>query len=194
MRNIEQILSGIEGLTDDQRKAIVDGVNENYRSKAEAESKAERISTLEAEIEGYKSKIEKLESDNSEVSALKQQLADFEAAEEKRKADAEEAERHASFEKVFDEAVKSREAKVGNAFANPFMHDGILSRVRDLCEENPAVSVKDAIDSVTKDVPGVWMNPQQAPAIMPSDVGGEKSKEDAAKQTIRRFMAGLTSE
>ncbi len=193
MRNIEQILSDIEGLalTDEQRSAIIAGVAENYRTKAEVDGKARHIEALEKEIEDYKESVSKLEGDASEIGKLREQIAGYEkAAAEREQREAEEA-KAASFAKVFDDAVRNRKADEGNSFANEYARQGILSKVREMCEGNPAMSVSDAIDAATKDVAGVWVNPQRDPAKMPTGDGtqSDKSKE-AAAQTIIDFMRG----
>lgn len=192
MRNIEQILSGIEGITDEQAKAIKEGVAENYRSKAEVDSKAKRISDLEGEIETYKESIAKLEGGNDEVEALRKQVADYEAAESKRKEEEDEAKRASDFSKAFDDAVAARKEGTGTAFANGFVRESIMAKVRAKCEGDVTTSIGDAIEAVTKDVDGVWANPHKPdPAKMPTDIGASKDvKLEAAKKSIRHFMAG----
>lgn len=193
MRNIEQILASIEGLTltDEQRSAIVTGVAENYRTKAEVDGKASRIESLEKEIADYRASISKLEGDTSELESLRKQVADYERANAEREQREAEDAKAASFARVFDEAVKARDVEQGNSFANEYARQGILAKVRELCEGNPAISVSDAIDTVTKDVTGIWVNPQKDPAKMPAGDGtqSDKSKEAAAK-TIIDFMRG----
>lgn len=193
MLNIEQILSEIEGITDDQRKAIISGVNENYRTKAETDSKAQRISALEKEVEEYKQSVEKLQGESQEIENLKQQIADFEAADEKRKNDEIEADKAASFAKTFDDAVASRKDGTGTAFANDLMRESVLAKVREMCEGDTTIGVSEAIESVTKNVAGVWANPQKRePAKMPTSVENKDDKQKAAMNTIHQFMAGVS--
>lgn len=191
MKNIEQILGEVEGLTDEQKSEITKGVTENYRTVAEVKTKTDRITELEGEVSTYKESIEALEGDSKKLDELKAKVAEYEEAEEKRKAEAEEQAKATAFEKNFDEAIKNRSAEQGNSFVNDMMRDSVLTKVRKMCAEDESKGIAEAIDAVTKDVSGVWKNPQQPVHKMPNNTGaaGEDSTED--KRTMANFLRGI---
>lgn len=191
MKNIEQILGEVEGLTDEQKSEITKGVTENYRTVAEVKTKTDRITELEGEVSTYKESIEALEGDSKKLDELKAKVAEYEEAEEKRKTEAEEQAKATAFEKNFDEAIKNRSAEQGNSFVNDMMRDSVLTKVRKMCAEDESKGIAEAIDAVTKDVSGVWKNPQQPVHKMPNNTGaaGEDSTED--KRTMANFLRGI---
>lgn len=183
MRNIEQILSEVEGLTDEQKSEIAKGVTENYRSIEEVTKKTDRIAELEGKVTEYEESIGKLEGDNQELEALKAKVTEYEQAETKRNEEEAEQKKLAEFSNRFDEAVKNR--KVGNQFANEMMRDSVLTKVRALCADNEGKGIEEAIEEVTKDVSGVWKNPQQPVHKMPTgdgDKGVDEAKKSLAAQ------------
>lgn len=188
MRNIEQILAEVEGLTDEQKSEITKGVTENYRSIEEVTKKTDRITELEGKVTEYEESIGKLEGDNQELEALKAKVTEYEEAETKRKAEAEEAEKLATFTKQFDDAVKNRD--VGNQFANDMMRDSVLTKVRALCAQDEAKGISEAIEEVTKDVPGIWKNPQQPAHKMPNGTANTDTSEED-KRIMANFLRGL---
>lgn len=183
MRNIEQILADYE-LGDEAKAEIAKAVNENYRTINEVQSKSERIEKLESQVAEYEERIKTLDSDSQENEELKAKVAEYEQAEAERKRKEEEREGMEAFAKSFDEAVSKR--KAGNEFSNPLIRDSVLSRVHEMCANNPAIGIEDAISTVTKDVDGVWANPQQKPHNMPT--GKTVGDEDTDKMTMARFL------
>lgn len=185
MRNIEQILADFE--IDDEIKAkIAEGVNENYRTINEVQSKTERIEKLESQVAEYEERIKTLDSDSQENEELKAKVAEYEQAEAERKRQEEERESMEAFAKSFDDAVSKR--KAGNEFSNQLIRESVLSRVHEMCSNNPAIGIEDAISTVTKDVDGVWANPQQKPHNMPSGTTGSDVETD--KMAMARFLFG----
>lgn len=183
MRNIEQILADCE-LEDEAKAKIAEAVNENYRTINEVQSKTERIEKLESQVAEYEERIKTLDSDSQENEALKAKVAEYEQAEAERKAEEEEREGREAFAKSFDEAVAKR--KAGNSFSNPLIRESVLSKVMDMCAGNPAIGIDDAISTVTKDVDGVWANPQQQPHNMPT--GNTWGSDEEDKMTMARFL------
>lgn len=191
MRNIEQILAEVDGLTDEQKSAIQAGVTENYRTVNEVKTKADRITELEAQVTEYQESIEKLEGDSSELESLKARVTEYEEAEKKRQEDEAEADKLAKFAKTFDEAIRSRSTEQGNAFANDMMRDSVLEKVRKLCAEDESKGISEAIDEVTKDVSGIWKNPQQPVHKMPNNTGAAGSDSTEDKRTMANFLRGI---
>lgn len=192
MKSIEQLLDETEGLelTEEQRKAIVDGVKANYKTVAETNAKAERIADLEAQLKERDEAIGKLEGDAKEVEALRKQVSDFEAAETKRKADEAKAEAASEFEKRFDAAIAARSAEEGNRLY-PLAREALIPKVREACERDSSLTVADAIAALTKDAEGVFVNPQQDVKRMPADIGsGAGASEDSQKKAFAARLFG----
>ena len=78
MKNIETILSevGIE-LTDEQKKAIVDGVAENYKTINDWQKQVDKVSNLTQQLTTTKDELKKF--DGVDADGLKKQISDLEA-------------------------------------------------------------------------------------------------------------------
>lgn len=184
MKDIKAILSGFE-LSDEDREAIIKEVGENYRSIVEVTKKADRIKELEEQNNALTEQVGNLEGDGEEVEKLRQQVADFEAAEKERKAEAEETEKRNQFRTVFDAAIGDRE------FANDIIRDSIFNKAYATCSATTGLDAKHVIDEMTKDADGIWKNPQQEAHKMPdpAQISTKKATgEDAAKKQIADFL------
>ena len=184
MKNIQAILEGYE-LTDEQRSKIAAEVDENYRSIEEIEKRRARIVELEEQNAALTEQIGSLQGDSEEVEVLRKQVQDFETQETERKQREEEAQKRDSFRVLFDAAVGS------NEFANDLMRDTVFEKVYAQCQSDTGKGAKEALDAVTKDVDGVWKNPQNDVHKMPeqSQLATKKETgEAAAKETIKQFM------
>lgn len=188
MKDIKAILEEHgQSLDSEAAGAILRDVQENYRTVAEVEKKAARISELEARQKELTEQVGALEGQGDEVQALKKRVADYEQAEKERVAEAREATRRAEFERAFEGAVGSRE------FANDLVRDSVMARAMDACSKDSTLGVKEAVEAATKDVPGVWRNPQKDPAKMPDpkDVSSRKGNtEEDAKRDLARSLFG----
>lgn len=182
MKNIQQILDSVGGLTDEQVSAIVDGVTANYRTISEMEQKAAKVAELESENESMKDAISKLKITGAEAERLQKLVDDYEAAEEERKAREDEERRLREFAAAFDDAVKSKNRE----FSNDFMREAILSKVREKCAQSEGMGISDAIEAVTNDVPGVWKSPQAKIEITPGANGTDE--EAAERKRLADFM------
>lgn len=186
MQDIKGILKeNAPELPEEAAKAIIEAVGENYRTIKEAEQKAQRITALEAELAERDEAIKQMEGAGAEVEALRAKVTEFEAAEAKRTADEAEAQKRRAFEQSFDAALDGRE------FANGMLRETVLDRAYKLCADSEGLGVKDAIDSLTKDQSGVWVNPQADPKKMPGSSDMTNSHESNADQSKRAFAARL---
>lgn len=162
MKDIKAILEDhAPSLDDDARAAILRDVQDNYRTVAEVEKKAQRIADLEARQAELSEQVGALEGAGDEVQALKDRVAEYERAEKERLEEADRATKRTAFERAFDDAVGDRE------FANDLVRKSVLESAMKACGESSAVGVREAIEAATKDVPNVWKNPQHDPAKMP---------------------------
>lgn len=184
MKDIKAILEDHASALDAEATAkILREVQDNYRTVAEVEKKAQRISELEAMQGELAKQVESLEGAGQEVQALKEQVGEYQAKEKERLAQAQKATERASFEKAFDAALDGRE------FANDLVRESVFSRAMELCGSDSAVGVREAIESATKDVPGVWHNPQKDPAKMPDPLSMTSRKESGDEDAALRKMA-----
>lgn len=186
MKDIKAILEGFT-LTDEDREAIIKEVGENYRSIVEVTKKSQRIEELENQNKALTEQVNNLEGDGEELENLRKQISDFEAAEEKRKADENEAAKRDKFRAAFNEAVGER------TFTNDVIRDAIFEKAYKECGDDVATGAKEAIEKLTKDTEGIWTNPQRDVNKMPSqeDISGNKDhKVTDAKKTISDFMFG----
>ena len=186
MKDIKAILEGIT-LTDEDREAIIREVGENYRSIVEVTKKAQRIEELETQNKALTEQVGNLEGDGEELESLRKQVSQFAEAEERRKANELEASKRNNFRVIFDAALGDRK------FANEMIGETVFNRAYEECGENAAINAKDAIEKLTKDMDGIWQNPQKVKEKMPSqnDISNNKDHEarDDAK-TIAGFMFG----
>lgn len=187
MQDIKAILKEhAPDLSDEAKAAVEKAVLENYRTVNETNAKAERVKQLEAENAELTEKVESIEADSKELDELKETVAQFKEKEEQRKAEAEEAEKRETFKAAFDNALGERK------FSNDLMRDTVFDKAYKLCGEDSAVGVSDAIESVTKDVDGVWSNPQQDAKKMPGTNGIERKTPEPSesKKTFAKTLFG----
>lgn len=186
MKDIKAILAGFN-LDDEVCEAIIREVGENYRSIVEVTKKTQRIEELETQNKALTEQVNNLEGEGEELENLRKQVSDFEAAEEKRKADEQEAAQRKSFEVLFNEALGDKE------FTNDMTRDAIFEKAFKKCNETVGYKPEDAIEELTKDTDGIWKNPQNDVAKMPgqNDLSNNQDREvKDAKQTIKDFMFG----
>lgn len=186
MKDIKAILEGFD-LTDEQRETIIKEVGENYRSIVEVTKKTQRIEELENQNKALTEQVNNLEGDGEELENLRKQISDFEAAEEKRKAEETEAAKREKFRTAFDDAVGER------TFTNDVIREAIFEKAYKRCGDDVATGAKEAIEELTKDTEGIWTNPQNDVKKMPGqkDLSNNKDheeKDDA--RTIANFMFG----
>lgn len=193
MKNVIDILRelGFE-MDEDKAKAVEKAVLESYRTIEELNGKSAkldaanaRVSELEAQAGELSKQLKALDSEKGAsaeaIDALKAKVAEYEQAEADRKAKQEADEREAKFREAFDAAVGDRK------FANDFVRDSIFQRSIKAREADPVKGYGDIIAELTKDVPGVWENPQADPKNLPrpGEGGGEAG---TSKPTFRHFF------
>lgn len=187
MQGIKAILKEhAPDLNDETLEATASALLKKYRSKEELDAKAERVKQLEAENAELTEKVDSIEADSKELDELKETVAQFKEKEEQRKAEAEEAAKRETFKTAFDTALGERK------FSNDLMRETVFDKAYKLCGEDSAVGVSDAIESVTKDVDGVWSNPQQDAKKMPGTNGIERKTTDPDADK-KSFANGLFS-
>lgn len=162
MSKLHDILTGA-GLdpakADEAERSILEG----WRSKEETEKKAQRIAELESQVKDYAEQVAKM-GDTSETEALKAKVAEYEKADEERKAkDARDAKR-AEFRKEFDAAVGDRK------FANEMTAEAVFEKALAKREQFPETGTEEIVKQLTVG-DGVFANPQRDPARQPMPTG-----------------------
>ena len=171
MQNIKDILAA-NGISDEDVVSKIEaGVLANYRTVSEVEGKNEKLANANEKISAANAKIDELTAalesaqnlntaDAESVKKLQDQLAEFKAKSEAEAAAAAEKQAKEEFAKTFNEALGDRK------FANPLIAHSVSETVRAIAEKNPDMNVSDIIESTTKDMAGVWTNPQREVHVM----------------------------
>lgn len=184
MKDIRVILEEA-GLDKDKIDATAKEVLENYKSINEVEAKTEKIKELEKETSELREQIENAQGSEEEIQRLKATVEEYKAAEEKRNADEKEKANRDSFSTVFEASLDGKE------FANDLLKETVFEKVYGMCKEASGLGAKEAIESVTKDIPGVWVNPQTDPRKMPSAGQLDSKQLDGASEKrdfVRSFF------
>lgn len=161
MKDIRAILNDHE-IPEETREAIAKEVRANYKTIADWQKKADRIAELEEANAALTEKAAALKDGSDEAEALRQQVAELQAAEAKRQADAEEADRRETFRKSFEDALGERK------FANGIVADAVFTAAYDRCRAEAGLDVAKAIEEAVNGADGVWVNPQRDPEKMPN--------------------------
>lgn len=186
MKDIKAILAGFN-LTDEERETIIREVGENYRSVVEMTKKAQRIEELEGQNKALTEQVSNLEGEGEELEKLREQVNQFAEAEERRRANEEEASKRETFKARFNAAVGDRE------FTNDLIRDSIFEKTYAKCSGTIGYDPKEAIEELTKNTDGIWKNPQQDPNKMPSQNDLANNQDHEAKNdraAIKSFMFG----
>lgn len=166
MQDIQDILKaqGIE-VTEEQMKAIKNGVLENYRSKAETEAKAAKVKELETQLEKANAALESASkvdpAKSEEIEALKTQIAEYEKAETERKTKEAETASRSDFKAKFDAEIGAKK------FVSKVVGDAIFNAAYTTAKANPDMSIADVLKTATGDDKGIFANPQADPEKMP---------------------------
>lgn len=184
MKDIKAILTEhLPEIEAETLAAITADVKANYKTVSEWTKKVERISELEEANAALADRASKVEGDSAEIEELKAEIARRDEAEAKRQADEAEAAKRDAFSAAFEEALGDRK------FANDLMRETVFDRAYRACSDNTAKGVMDALDELTKDVPGVWLNPQRDPMRMPTAGQISSTKQQSAEE--RSFFDAL---
>ena len=193
MKNIKDIIGelGIE-LDEEKLGDLEKSVLENYRTVAEVENKQSRISELEQQLATANEALEAAKnadvSNADEVQAMRDKIAAYEAADEKRKAQTEEEKARQEFDEKFGKAVGDKK------FVNDIVRGAVADKTYAIAKANPDMDVAAILGGVVGDAEGVWQNPQQTINKMPAASGNGGSA--AGTQTIQNIedLKGMSVE
>lgn len=166
LQNIEEILkaNGIEG---DPAKAIVKAVGENYKTVAEVEQKAKKLTETQAALDTANKALDeaKKAAESADVDGLKAKIAEYEEAAKKRTEADEEAKKRAAFDDEFGKALGKK------AFANSVVKEAVTEKAYTLRKANADMPIADILKIAAPDEAGIWANPQTDPHKMPGADG-----------------------
>ena len=172
MKPIESILSeAIPDLQQDVADKIVAEVRANYVTVAERDEKVKRAETYKQQVDELAAKVAELEA-SDETQALRDKLAEFEAAEAKRLEDERAAKARKGYEDEFDKALNGRE------FVNGRTRDSVLAEAIAKREANPDMGMDAVLEGITKDADGLFANPQTQHDKQPARPRVAASKDD----------------
>lgn len=186
MKDIKAIIEEhAADLSEEAKAAILKDVRASYKTVAEYSKKTDRIAELESQAQAIGEKAARLEGESMELEELRAQLAAVQKAEADRKAEAERAEALSRFRDSFDAALNGRK------FANSIVEDTVFNRAYEACTADAAKGAAEAIAELTKDMEGVWVNPQRDPMMMPTLEQVSSAKASSEKEAKKSFAAAL---
>lgn len=143
MKNIETILSeaGVE-LTEEQKKAVTDGVKENYKTIAEFEKQSAKIEGLEESLETTKGELKKF--DGVDANELNNKIKELTEALEKQEQDHKDKIASMDFEALVKREIASIKGKNEKAIKALLDLDTIKS------SKNQEKDLKSALEELTK--------------------------------------------
>lgn len=166
LQNIEEILkaNNIEG---DAATAIAKAVGENYKTVAEVEQKAKKLTETQAALETANKALDeaKKAAESADVDGLKAKIAEYEEAAKKRTEADEEAKKRAAFDEEFGKALGKK------AFANSVVKEAVTEKAYTLRKANDDMPIADILKLAAPDEAGIWANPQADPHKMPGADG-----------------------
>lgn len=187
MKNLDQLFSEY-GITieDDKKEAFLKEFAGNYKTVAELEKKNQQLNdlknssaALEETINNLNSQVAGYAGSDDTIKQLQEQLNAYKQAEKER----EEAEKQARYDALITENIMTAVGE--RQFANDFVKDSVLAKIKEALGKNSALTAKEALENITKDIDGVWVNPQQQqlkdnPAISESAQAANGSNVKAA--------------
>ena len=193
MKNIKDIIGEL-GIELDEAKLgdLEKAVLENYRTVAEVENKQSRISELEQQLATANEALEAAKnadvSNADEVQAMRDKIADYEKADEERKAQTEEEKARQEFDEKFVKTVGDKQ------FVNDIVRGAVADKAYAIAKANPDMDVAAILGGIVGDAEGVWQNPQQTVKKMPAASGNGGSA--AGTQTIQNIedLKGMSVE
>lgn len=177
----EQVKNAIPDITDEALKAILDiHTTDIGNIKKEIETLKAEKTQLESQIAEKDTTISNLEKANGDVEKIQKELESYKLADEERK----KTEQDALETKAVLDAITGH--LKDKQFVNDITRDSYVSKVREALTnpENKGKSAGDILDAMTKDVDGVFKNPNSGVKIPP--VGG------GAGSYTREQIKGMT--
>lgn len=195
MKNVKDIAKEF-GVAEDKLDEFEKAVLENYRTVAELDGKAAKLTELEKQLAEAREAIEAAKNADGanaeEMTALKAKLQEFEDAEKARAAKQTEEQAKAEFAEKLREAIGDKE------FANDIVKAAVSEQAYQIAKANPNMDIKAVLAGIVGEADGVWKNPQTAVkkmpaqgAMNPSGSGSINSIEDLKGMSVEQIRAHM---
>ena len=160
----EEIKSIFKDVTDEQLTQIL-GINSRDigKAKGKADDQAAEIERLKAALSDRDNTIKKLEEASGNAEAIRKELERYKQEE----ADRKKAEKEAETDRILTEAAE--QALDGKEFVNEFTRNHFVAELKKAIAD-PTNKGKRAVklfEEMTKDLDGIFRNPQQEPLKLP---------------------------
>lgn len=187
MKGIEAILrEHLPEAERDKTEAILREFHQNYKAVEDYNRLREKITRLERQVDELSNAA--TNDYEAERDELLSRLAEYQRQDE---AEAERAS-YELFERSFDEAVGNMaagERKGRFEFANPLVANAVFHACHDACAADASLSVEAALSMVTRNMDGVWANPQRDPRFMPAnDLKGNAGETSTRRRFLNQFF------
>ena len=155
------------------------------KAKGDADKYKDEIASLKQQIAEKDTTISEMEKAKGDAEKIQAELDRYKKAEEDRKA----AEKAAEEDRILTEAVTS--AIGDKEFVNDMTKNGYIAEVKKALADpaNKGKGAAEIFESLTKDVEGIFKNPQQTKVTVPSANGGNLFSND--DEAMMRRVMGL---
>lgn len=180
----EEVRELIPDITDEVLSKLLDMNSRDIgKAKGDADKYKDENASLKQQIADKDTAIAEMEKARDDVEKIQAELEKYKKAEQDRKA----KEKAAEEDKILTDAVLSA---IGNKeFVNDMTRNGYIAEVKKALADpaNKGKGATELFESLTKDVEGIFKNPQQTPVIVPP-AGGGNSFSDIQGDMMRRVM------
>ena len=151
--------------TDEQINSVLDkNSNDIGKAKGDSDKYKNEVATLKNQLEEKNNTIESLKAANGDTEKIKEELEKYKQAE----ADRIEAEKVAEEDRILTEAVMTAIGE--KEFVNDMTKNGYIAEIKKALKDpaNKGKGAAELFESMTKDVEGIFKNPQQERVNIPS--------------------------
>lgn len=186
----EEVKNIFPEATDDQVNSVLDKNSRDIgKAKGDSNKYKIEIEELKKELEENKNTIENLKSANGDIEKIKEELEKYKKAE----ADRIQSEKDAEEDRILNEAITSAIGE--KEFVNDMTKNGYIAEIKKALKDpaNKGRGVSELFEMMTKDVDGIFKNPQQEKISIPSTKNTGFSDEKRIDNFISaaRTAAGL---
>lgn len=160
----EEVKEIFPDATDEQVSAVLDKNSTDIgKAKGNADKYKKENEQLKEEIKGKDTKIDELEKSSEDAEEIKKELEEYKQAEQ----DRQKAEQEAEEDRILTEAIT---ASIGEKeFINDMTKNGYIAEVKKALKDpaNMGKGAAELFEIMTKDVDGIFKNPQQQSVHIP---------------------------
>lgn len=182
----EEVRELIPDITDEVLSKLLDMNSRDIgKVKGDADKYKDEIASLKQQIADKDTAIAEMEKAKGDAEKIQAELDKYKQAEADRQA----AEKAAEEDRILTEAVTS--AIGDKEFVNEMTKNGYIAEVKKALADpaNKGKGAAELFDAMTKDVEGIFKNPQQTPVTVPPANGGNLFSND--DEAMMRRVMGL---